>query len=80
MGKFVKGKENIVFDGTHVFSGSEQMKMNGIGHNSQKDFDPQINLMYMFSVDKQEPIYYRVFQGDVSGMKALKRPCCIRYV
>jgi transposase len=72
LANFVSGKQNIVFDSTHVFSASEQMKMNEVGYNSKKDFNPQINLFYMFSVDKQQPIYYRIFPGNISGIKALK--------
>jgi transposase len=72
LAKFVSGKQNIVFDSTHIFSGSEQMKMNSVGYNSKKDFSPQINLLYMFSVDNQQPIYYRIFPGNIGGVKALK--------
>jgi transposase len=72
LSKFVSGNGNIVFDSTHIFSRSEQMKMNAIGYNSKKDFTPQINLLYMFSVDKQQPIFYRIFPGNIGSVKALK--------
>lgn len=41
--------------------------MNVFGYNSKKDFDPQVNLFYMFSVDNQQPIYYIIFQCNISG-------------
>jgi transposase len=72
LGKYVAGEKNIIFDVTHIFSSSKQSKMSAVGYNSQKDFDPQINLFYMFSVDKQTPLYYRIFPGNISGIKALK--------
>lgn len=51
--RFVSGNQQIVFDATHLFSGSNQMSMNAIGYNPDRDFRPQVNLLYMFSVDKQ---------------------------
>lgn len=57
MTKYVFLEINIVFDSTHIFSGSKDSNMNSIGYNSKKDFDSQINLFYMFSVDNQQPFY-----------------------
>ena len=68
---FIEGTEHILFDITHVISQSQKMQINQAGYNSQRIFDPQINLFYLFSVDKKKPIYYRVIPGDISGMKAL---------
>lgn len=42
------------------------------GYNNARDYDPQVNLFYMFSVDKQEPAYYRLFPGNIAGVSALK--------
>jgi len=72
MQKYVTGMKNIVFDATHIFSSSKSCKLSNVGYNSKKDFDPQINLIYMFSLDQQIPVYYRIFPGNISGMKALK--------
>ena len=69
---FIEGSEHILFDITHVISQSKKMQINQIGYNSQKIFDPQVNLFYMFSTDKKAPIYYRIVPGDISGIKALK--------
>lgn len=69
---FIEGSEHILFDITHVISQSAKMQVNQIGYNSQKVFDPQVNLFYMFSTDKKAPIYYRIVPGDISGIKALK--------
>ena len=69
---FLTGSEHIVFDTTHIISQSQGMQMNQYGYNSPGDFDPQVNLFYMFSTDKQEPAYYRIFPGNIHGIKALK--------
>jgi transposase len=70
--QFVSGKKNIIFDATHIFSGSQQSKMRAVGYNSKRDFSGQINLLYMFSLDDQQPVYYRIFPGNITGIKSLK--------
>jgi len=70
--KFITGAEHIIFDTTHIVSNSRKMGLNQVGYNSQGNFDPQVNLFYMFSTDKQLPVYYRIFPGNITGMKALK--------
>jgi len=45
--------------------------MSAMGYNSQGSFDPQLNLFYVFSTDKQEPVYYRLFPGNINGISAL---------
>lgn len=70
--KFVNGSEHIVFDVTHIISHSDSAKMAQKGYNNTADYDPQVNLFYMFSVDKQEPNYYRLFPGNIHGIRALK--------
>ena len=69
---FVQGTSNIVFDTTHSISQSEKMKLNQVGYSSSGSYEPQVNLFYMFATDQQMPAYYRVFPGNISGMKALK--------
>ncbi len=70
--EFMKGSEHTVFDVTEVVSQSKKMDLNHQGYNSKRQFDPQINYLYFFSVDKQMPGYYRILPGNISGVKALK--------
>lgn len=70
--QFMEGSKQIVFDLTHIISNSQKMDLNLQGYNSKRDFDPQVNLFYLFSVDKKMPGYYRILPGNISGMKALK--------
>ncbi len=76
MSKFIDGSEHLVFDTTHVTSCSRGVTMSEIGYNSAGSFEPQTNLFYVFSTDKQMPVYYRLFPGNISGMSALK--LCIK--
>lgn len=62
----------VLIDQTHVISLSEQMSCNRLGYNSQRSFDPQVNLLFLFSPDKKLPLYYRMLAGDIRETKALK--------
>lgn len=75
---FIDGSVQLVFDVTNVNSKSKLAKSVAVGYNSQQDFEPQINLFYVFSTDKQMPVYYRIFPGNITGMKALKN--CMKEV
>ena len=72
MKEFIHGLENIVFDTTHSVSQSDKMHLNQVGYNSKGSYDPQVNLFYMFATDHQMPAYYRIFPGNIQGMKALR--------
>ncbi|MEI8301617.1 MAG: transposase, partial [Chlamydiota bacterium] len=72
MQDFVQGTNNIVFDTTHSISQSGKMQLNQVGYNSTGSYEPQVNLFYMFATEQQMPAYYRIFPGNISGMKALK--------
>lgn len=68
---FIGDGANILFDGTAIVSNSENMSCNRIGYNAHGDFDPQFNLMYAFSADEMQPIYYRIIAGNVRDVSAL---------
>jgi transposase len=70
--RFLEGSKHIVFDITHLISQSYDMEINLQGYNSRNDFEPQVNLFYLFSTDLKMPAYYRVIPGNISGMKALR--------
>lgn len=72
MKHFIDGSVQLVFDVTNVNSKSKLAKSTAVGYNSKQDFEPQINLFYVFSTDKQTPVYYRIVPGNITGMKALK--------
>lgn len=57
--------KHILFDGCSVISNSNNMDINRVGYNAHHQYDPQINLLYAFSYDKQKPVYYRIVPGNV---------------
>lgn len=73
MKEYLQNEPYILFDGTNITSCSEKMEINRVGYNSHRMFDPQINLLYAFSVDSHAPGYYRVLPGNIRDVSAFKQ-------
>ena len=69
---FVAGTDIALVDVTSILSNSENMSINQLGYNNKKIYDPQVNLLFMFSQDKQMPVYYRILPGNVREISAFK--------
>lgn len=67
-----EGEDLILVDSTHITTYSKNNLSAQLGYNSQRQFDPQINLLYFFSQDKQMPIFYRCVQGSVREVRSLQ--------
>lgn len=65
-------ESHFLIDQTHIISFSEQMQWNTLGYNSQRVFDPQVNLLFIFSAQSKTPCFYRLLPGDIREVKALK--------
>jgi len=70
--EFICGEERLLIDLTHVFSLSEGMVLSERGYNSELDFTPQVNFLFIFSVDKKLPLFYRILPGNVRDISSLK--------
>jgi hypothetical protein len=62
----------IIFDGTDIFSCSEKMDFPKISKTKSGVFDNVMNLMCIFSVGQQMPVYYRLLPGNIKDMSAFK--------
>jgi hypothetical protein len=58
----VRDNEYILFDITNIHSNSKTITDAKIGYNSKRDFNPQINLMMIFSQSMKEPIFYSILK------------------
>ena len=65
-------KEAVLIDLTHIFSLSENMGLTAKGFNREFDFTPQVNLLFMFSLQEKLPLFYRVLPGNVRDVSSLK--------
>lgn len=70
--EFSRTGENILMDITAIHSKSEQMSINQRGYNAQGNFDPQANLLLLFSQSRHEPVYYRVLPGNIRDVKSVR--------
>lgn len=61
----------VMMDSTHVFSKSELLTVNAKGYNPDFDFEKQVRLMYLFSAQTQQPVYYRLINGNITDIKSM---------
>jgi hypothetical protein len=62
----------ILFDGTDILSRSEKMGLPRLNKGKSGVFDDMINLMCIFSVGQQLPVYYRLLPGNIKDVSAFK--------
>lgn len=72
MNSMIDGSEHILFDGTNIITKSENLDINRLGYNSHRQFDPQINLLYAFSSEQHQPVYYRIVPGNVRDVSSFQ--------
>lgn len=70
--EFSKPGEHILMDMTAIHSKSKEMSLNYLGYNSNGTFDPQANLLLLFSQTLHEPVYYRLLPGNIRDVKSVK--------
>jgi len=69
---FKISQDCILFDGTDIFSASEQMEFPRFSKSKFGAFDDMVNLMCIFSVRQQAPVYYRLLPGNIKDVSAFK--------
>jgi len=70
--RFVKGSNFVLIDATHVISLSAGMQENRLGYNNKHQYDPQVNLLFIYEAAQKLPVYYRLVAGNIREIKALK--------
>ena len=68
----INKRENdyVLMDATHLFSKSQSIDIARTGYNSKHDFEPQVNLLFIYSVSLTLPVYYRIVPGNLREVKA----------
>jgi transposase len=72
MKSFITRDDYLLMDATNVVSNSEQMPIARRGYNNKMSFDPQINLLYLYSSKSHMPVYYRLLPGNIREVKSFK--------
>jgi hypothetical protein len=64
-------QKTVLFDVSSITSLSEKMDtFPQVGYNNNKNFDPQLNIMLIHSVEQRMPLYYRILPGNIREVKA----------
>jgi transposase len=63
---------HLLIDLTHLISYSDTIEKAKTGYNSHKDFNPQLNLFFIYSDSLNIPVYYRVLPGNIREVRAFK--------
>ncbi len=64
--------DNILFDGTDLFSNSGKMRFPVKGKTKKGTFENIINLMFVFSIKLKQPVYYRIMSGNIKDISSFK--------
>ena len=70
--RFKVSEDCILFDGTDIFSHSGRMELPKFSKSKSGTYDEMINLMCIFSVKQQTPVYYRLLPGNIKDVSAFK--------
>jgi transposase len=70
--EFSKPGEHVLMDMTAIHSKSKEMSLNHAGYNSHRNYDPQANLLLLFSQTQHEPVYYRLLPGNIRDVKSVR--------
>jgi len=63
--------ECLLIDGTHILNRSNS-SMSELGYNSQGNYKPQVNLLFIFAKESRSPVYYRLLPGNIREVKSFK--------
>lgn len=72
MRSFIQSGEHILVDLTHLPLKSEHIPLSKSGYNNHMDFQPQCNVLYVFSASLGLPVFYRLLPGNVREVKAIR--------
>ena len=70
--EFKIGNDNILFDGTDLFSQSGKMRFPSKGKTKKGTYDNMINMMFVYSMKLNKPVYYRVMPGNIKDISSFK--------
>jgi hypothetical protein len=62
----------VLFDGTDLFSHSAELELPKFSKSEFGTYDDMINLMCLFSVGQQMPVYYRLLPGNIRDVSAFR--------
>ena len=71
MKSIMKDDRYLAVDLTHVLSMSEGIISATLGHNSMDEYLPQVQVLFLFSLDHDSPAYFRILPGSINSVASL---------
>jgi hypothetical protein len=71
LSNFVFGSGYLAVDLTHIVSLAENVVSSTTGYNSKGDYSPQVNMLYLFSLTRKVPVYFRTLPGSIASVSSL---------
>jgi len=71
MKSMMKDDHYLAVDLTHVLSMSEGIISATLGHNSMEEYLPQVQVLFLFSLDHDSPAYFRIMPGAINSVASL---------
>ena len=62
----------IIFDGTNLLCGSNNVSYVGYGYKHGHNYNSQVNELYAFSAKNRKAVYYKLLEGSVSDKATLQ--------
>jgi len=63
--------EVLIFDGTNLLCGSQNISYSGVGYKHGHNYKAQVNQLYAYSPGKRKMVYFRLLEGSVPDSKSL---------
>ena len=61
----------LAADLTHILSMREGVISATLGHNNKGEYLPQIQLLFLFSMGRDAPVYFRILPGPINSVASL---------
>lgn len=71
--KFIVRGQTAIIDMTNIFSRSEGIVSAMLGHNKDKIYVPQVNLILIYSLDKMSPVHFRMVPGSIRDVSTITK-------
>ena len=71
MRKDIEEDEVLIFDGTNLLCGSQNISYSGVGYKHGHNYPAQVNQLYAYSPNKRKMVYYRLLEGSIPDSKSL---------
>lgn len=72
MNEDIEQEDILIFDGTNILCGSQNISYSGYGYNHGHNYGKQVNELYAYSYTKRKAVYYKLLEGSVPDKTSLK--------